>query len=296
LILRGGYMRVTRLGPRIAIPFTFICILLLGRPLFAQIDLSGEWVNLRNHEEEQQEVGDFSGLPINAAALDRADSWTASLQTLPEHQCQPHGADGIHNFGNLRIWKEMDPLTQKLTAYHLVVSWMTPHRIIYMDGRPHPPEYAAHTFQGFSTGSWDGNVLTVNTTHLKADWLRRNGVPRSEKATLSERFVRHGDYLTWVIMVNDPVYLTEPYVRSVAWHLDPTLPPFPPYPCDPVEEVSRPAGQIPHYLPGANPFLTEWTTKYHAPPEAGRGGAVTMYPEFMLRFRQPSARAAGGTK
>src|SRR5262245_12932892 len=180
----------------------FACVGLLSQPLLAQIDLSGEWVNLRTHEEEQQEPGDYSGLPINAAARDRADSWTASLQTLPEHQCQPHAADGIHNFGNLRIWREMDPVSERLVAYHLMVSWMTPHRIIYMDGRPHPGDDVPHTYQGFSTGHFDGNVLVVETSHLKADWLRRNGVPRSDRATLVERFIRHGEYLTWEIMVN----------------------------------------------------------------------------------------------
>ena len=273
--------------PAIAI-IVVVLTVLTARPLFAQLDISGEWVNLRTQEEEQQEVGDYTGLAINESARRRADSWTASLQTLPEHQCQPHGADGIHNFGNMRIWKEMDPLTQKLVAYHLIVAWMTPHRIIYMDGRPHPPDYAAHTFQGFSTGRWEGNTLTVTTTHLKADWLRRNGVPRSEQATLSERFTRHGDYLVWVIMVNDPAYLTAPYVRSVAWLLDPTLPPFPPYPCDIAEEVDRPAGQVPHYLPGTNPSLTEFTSRYGIPPEAGRGGEETMYPEYLLKLRQLS--------
>ena len=266
----------------------FMGMLFAVRPLWAQVDISGEWVNLRTHEEEQQEVGDYTGLPINEAAHRRAESWNASIQTLPEHQCQPHGADGIHNFGNMRIWKEMDPLTQKVVAYHLMVSWMTPHRVIYMDGRSHPPDYAPHSFQGFSTGKWEGNTLVVTTTHLKADWLRRNGVPRSERATLSERFTRHGDYLTWVIMVNDPAYLTAPYIRSVAWFLDPTLPPFPPYPCDIAEEADRPAGQVPSYLPGTNPGLTEFTSQYGIPAEAGRGGEETMYPEYMLKLRQLS--------
>jgi hypothetical protein len=43
---------------------------------------------------------------------------------------------------------------------------------------------------GFSTGRWDGNVLTVTTTHLKQGWLRRNNVPESDQATLYERFIR----------------------------------------------------------------------------------------------------------
>ena len=57
-----------------------------------------------------------------------------------------------------------------------------------MDGRPHPPEYADHTWQGFSTGIWEGNMLTITTTHLKTNYIRRNGVPRSDKATLTEHW------------------------------------------------------------------------------------------------------------
>ena len=48
---------------------------------------------------------------------------------------------------NLRIWKEVDPNTQDLIAYRTHGSWMAPERSIYMDGRPYPPDYAAHTIK-----------------------------------------------------------------------------------------------------------------------------------------------------
>ena len=44
-----------------------------------------------------------------------------------------------------------------------------------MDGRPHPPDYAPHTFMGFSTGEWNGDILTITTTHIKAGFFRRTG-------------------------------------------------------------------------------------------------------------------------
>ena len=55
---------------------------------------------------------------------------------------------------------------------------------VYMDGRPHPSKYAAHTWGGFSTGEWMGNTLKVTTTHVKDGYIRRSGVHRSDKATL----------------------------------------------------------------------------------------------------------------
>ena len=152
-----------------------------------------------------------------------------------------------------------------------------------MDGRPHPPEYAAHTWQGFSTGKWDGDMLTVTTTHLKMGWIRRNGVPRSDKATLTEHFVRHGDYLTLMSVVNDPVYLTEPFVRTTNWALDPHQT-IAPYPCEAVVEVERPQGLVPSHLPGTNTFLREFASKFNLPFEPTRGGAETMYPEYATKI------------
>jgi hypothetical protein len=156
---------------------------------------------------------------------------------------------------------------------------MAPERSIWMDGRPHPPDYAAHTWQGFSTGVWEKNILKVTTTHLKAGWIRRNGVPRSDRATVTEYFMRDADILTWVTIVNDPEYLTEPMIRSRDFTLNP-FGQMGTYPCEAVEEIVRAEGVVPHYLPGANPFLHEFADKYHLPVEATRGGAATMYPEY----------------
>jgi len=60
----------------------------------------------------------------------------------------------------LRIWEERDPQTQDLIALRQYISNYEQNRTIYTDGRPHPPAYAAHTWMGFSTGKWDGNILT----------------------------------------------------------------------------------------------------------------------------------------
>jgi cyclase len=251
-------------------------------PAFAQIDLSGEW-NPVFHEDQPEripgpEIGDYLGLPITDAARLRGQSWDAEILTLPEHQCKPHPADyAPRGPANTRIWKEVDTATQQIIAWHTHISWQAPERTIYMDGRPHPPEYAAHTWQGFSTGKWDGDILTVTTTHLKIGWIRRNGIPRSDRATLTEHWIRHGDRLTLVTVVNDPVYLTEPFIRSTDYVLDPHQQ-IDPYPCEIVTEVPRPKGEVPNFLPGTNPFLSEFAMRHAIPEKAARGGADTMYP------------------
>jgi hypothetical protein len=184
-----------------------------GISLLAHVDFSGGW-GQRFHEDLPErgagpDIGDYTGLPINDAARLRADSWDAAKWTMPERQCEPHPADyAPRGPASMRISSTVDPISQDVVSWDTTLMWMLPHRSIYMDGRPRPSPNAQHTWQGFSTGEWDGDMLKVTTTHLKEGWLRRNGVPRSEKATLVEYFLRHGEYLTLVTVVKDPVYLT----------------------------------------------------------------------------------------
>lgn len=261
---------------------------LIAAPVFAQVDFSGEWAP-RFHEDQPErvpgpELGDYLGIPINDEARMRGDTWQASIQTLDEWQCRPHSADYIWRGPSpLRITKEVDPVTRQITAFH--AEWLrSVDNVIYLDGRPHPPDYAPHTWGGFATGKWEGDTLTITVTHLKEGYVRRNGLPRSDLATVTEHWMRHGDFLTVVTIVNDPVYLTEPFIRTTDYELD-LHQLVAPYPCAVVEEVDRPKGYVPSWLPGANPDLEEFAQKHDLPLEAARGGAQTMYPDYRLKMR-----------
>jgi hypothetical protein len=275
-----------------------ILLALTATPSFAQIDFSGEWAP-RHHEDQPErapgpELGDYLGIPINEAARMRADTWNAAIQTLPEWQCRPHSADYIwRGPSQLKITKEVDPVSREIVAFHgeFLRSVSFP---IYMDGRPHPSPNAPHTWAGFSTGRWEGNMLTVTTTHLKEGYLRRNGLPRSDKATVVQHWIRNGDFLTAVVIMHDPVYLTEPMIRSSDYELV-TTQQIPPYPCGVVQEVDRAPGVVPHFLPGQNTYLTEFAQRHQIPVEATKGGAETMYPEYRAKLRTmrpPAARPA----
>jgi len=256
--------------------------------VLAQVDLTGEW-GQKMHEDAPErgggpEIGDYTGLPINDRARMQADSWDAAKWTLEEHQCEPHPADyAVRGPGSLRIWADMDPTTKEITAYHTQTMWMSAERAIYLDNRPHPSEFALHTWGGFSTAGWFGDMLKVETTHLKEGWLRRNGLPRSEKAAMTEYFLRHGDYLTVVTIVKDPVFLTEPLVRTSNWILNLGYAPTQ-QACVASHEFDRPTGFVPHHLPGTNPWLNEYAEKYGFPIPALRGGAETMYPEYQQKL------------
>ncbi len=266
------------------------------------IDLSGEWNVIFHWDYPERlpgpELGDYLGLPINDAARLKAESWDASVQTLPERQCIPHSADymwGRAAFA-MRVWKEMNMATQEVVAWHMLSSWQNQHRIIYMDGRAHPSSNALHAWQGFSTGTWVDGALMVATTHLKMGYLRRNGVPRSDLATLTEQYIRHGNYLRLLSIIDDPAYLTEPLTRTATWALDLNQH-LEPYPCEVAEEIDRPVGVVPHHLPGTNADLQEFPARYGLPERAANGGAETMYPEYRLDMRKggesPGRVAAG---
>ena len=270
----------------------FAVILLASAPASAQVDFSGEWAPRFWEDQPERvpgpELGDYLGIPISDAARMRADTWDASIQTLPEWQCRPHSADYIwRGPSNLRISKEVDPVSREMTAFH--AEWLrSVDRTVYLDGRPHPPADALHTWAGFSTARWVGDILEVTVTHLKEGYLRRNGLPRSDKATVKEYWMRNGDYLTVAAIVHDPVYLTEPFIRTTDYELN-VHQQVPPYPCNVVQEVDREKGAVPHLLPGSNPFTTEFATRHGIPLEATRGGAATMYPDFRLKLKNMPA-------
>jgi hypothetical protein len=186
----------------------------------------------------------------------------------------------------MRVWKEVDTPTQDVISWRLHIWWQAQERTIWMDGRPHPDEFAAHTWQGFSTGTWDGPVLKVVTTHLKKGWLQRNGVPRSDKAEITEYIYRRGEFLTWTVIINDPIYLAEPMIRTSDFRTAPTQE-LEGYSCDVVTEIDKPQGWVPHWLPGANPFLDEFAKQKRVPVEATFGGPETMLPEYRKKVPRP---------
>jgi len=264
--------------------------LALSAPLVAQMDFAGEWAPVQDEDNTgNPHIGEFIGIPMSEAGRLRSEAWSSSYMTLPEWQCRPHGAMYISRGpSQVRIWKEVDPVSRQITAWH--AEWLRSiDNPYYMDGRARPSEQAAHTWGGFSTATYEGEMLKITTTHLKEDYYRRNGVPSSDRATLTQYWIRRGDYLTWVTIAYDPIYLTEPMIRSSEYRLALNQQ-IPPYPCTVVDEVDRPKGVVPHELPGTNPYLGEFGQKYDIPIEATGGGAASMYPELERKIiRQKNA-------
>jgi hypothetical protein len=255
-------------------------------------DLSGEWRKIGHEDVHERgggpDPGEYWGLPVNDAARMRGDTYNAEWASASlVLQCRPHPT-GYQQLGpdNMRITKEVDTIAREQIGYRILFRETPGERMIWMDGRPHPSEYYAHSWEGFSTGKWEGDTLTITSTHMKESFIRRNGTPASFRRTVTEHVSLDEPYMTWVIVVNDPDYLTEPVVRSVTFMRAPNFE-VGAYPCAAqIEEyhINEPVRyKMPHYLPGENPYLTEVAVKYKVSLEGVRGGAETTYPAWRAK-------------
>ena len=262
-------------------------------PALAQTDvLTGMWRPISRNEDGSGLDGDYAGLPLSAAGRLRAQSWAPENFDVPEMVCRPHSWDFSIEAGaaQMRLAAEINDPTQALVAYRGRLSMREQETTIWMDGRPRPPDYALHTWSGFSTGEWDGDVLVQTATHLKENYMRRWGPMRSDDATVRIRYKRlNNNYLRATVIVYDPVYFAEPYIRtSLIWVLDPNLV-LPPYPCEEATESVVEHGKVPHYLPGKSLLPAQdpkENDEFGTPYETRLGGPETMDPEY-IRKMQP---------
>ena len=256
----------------------------------AQVDLTGLWRPLARNEDGSGMDGDYAGLPLSASGRARAQAWTPENFEVPEWVCRPHAWDFSLEAGaaQLRFSADIEDATQRLIAWRGRLSMREQETTIWMDGRPRPPDFARHAWSGFNTGEWDGDVLVQTSTHLKEAYIRRWGPMRSDQATVRIRYKRFGNYLRATVIIYDPVYFAEPYIRtSLLWVNDPDLI-LPPYPCEEATETVVERGTIPHYLPGQNLLPgqdPQVTDPFGTPYEARLGGPETMYPEYIAKMR-----------
>jgi hypothetical protein len=277
-------------------------VTLSAAPASAQVDLTGTWV--RSSQSDNGSVAsqiDLLGIPMSADGRAKALSYDIASLSATERQCQMYPP--IYSITGpfpLQFTMVPDPVTQRLLAWKIAGWGDRDETVIWMDGRPQPSKNAPHSHGGFTIGTWEGDTLTTVTTHFKMGDIKRHRAFSSDRATLTHRFNRHGDLLTVTGILEDPVYLAEPYVLTEIFRLTTNPNNFPLTACEPIEELPRlhenPA-LVPHYLPGKNLFVNEVTQRYNIPLEAVLGGPETMYPEYRKKLKDkyvPPPPVTGG--
>jgi hypothetical protein len=199
----------------------------------APIDLTGYWVSIVTEDWRWRmimpTVGDHSSVPLNVEGRRVTDGWDPAVDVAAHNECKAYGAPGIMRIpGRLHItWQ--DPSTLKIDTD---AGQQT--RLFRFGGSA--PAAAAPSWQGQSAAVWEfssggrgatpGGSLTVETTSLRAGYLRRNGVPYSENTVLTEYFDRHNEvngdvWLTVVTVVHDPKYLYQDFITSTQFKKEP---------------------------------------------------------------------------
>ena len=204
----------------------------------APVDLTGTWVSIVTEEWRWRMMtppkGDYASVPLNAEGRSVADSWDLERDTASGEACRPFGAANIMRVpGRVRIsWDNETTLRLETDAGQQT-------RVFQFEPASGPT--GAATWQGNSVAEWDrvqqvsgfgfggspgavaGGSLKVVTTNMRPGYLRWNGVPYSEAAVLTEYFNQHTDpvsgeeWFTIVAIVDDPTYLTAPFIVSSSF-------------------------------------------------------------------------------
>jgi glyoxylase-like metal-dependent hydrolase (beta-lactamase superfamily II) len=267
----------------------------------AMVDLAGSWAMANDEEllirvDPGPELENYTGFPINAAGRQKALAWNSTIQAVPEHQARPHPAQySMRGPGpNFHMGEVIDPRSRQLIAYTITGLFENANRTIWLDGRPHPSEFAEHLWSGFSTGEWVNGMLKVTTTHMKQAFLQRNGIPSSPFGVMTEFFIRHGDRLLLVSQVDDPVYLDEPMIRTSTFKWNPGQREAPIVQVDVAEELpDLKPGDVPHYPLGFR--QTDYADSNGLPWAATLGGGATIYPEYADTVQRMMREKTGST-
>ena len=199
----------------------------------APIDLTGYWVSPIIEDWKYRMVipnkGVFDGIPLSPEGRKVGMAWDPAADEKAGEQCRAFGAAGIMRLpGRLHItWQ--DDSTLKVDT-----DTGTQTRLFAFRAMP----AAEPTWQGQSLAQWNvaGRSLKIVTMNLKPGYLRRNGAPYSGRAVVTEYWELHtlpnkDEWLTVTTRVEDPVYLTRPYLTSSDFKKLPTPAGWNPTPC-----------------------------------------------------------------
>ncbi|HLI84774.1 MAG TPA: hypothetical protein VKV17_12700 [Bryobacteraceae bacterium] len=214
----------------------------------ARVDITGYWVSVVTEDWRWRMVtprkGDYASVPLNREGRRVADMWDPAKDEAAGLQCKSYGAAALMRVpGRLHItWQDDNTLKVETDAG-------TQTRLFHFGANSKAG--GEPSWQGYSVASWEGSEgrgragaaremragsLKVVTTNMRAGYLRKNGVPYSANANLTEFYDRthedNGD--SWLIVttiVDDPQYLQQPFITSTHFKLEKDGSKWHPTPC-----------------------------------------------------------------
>ena len=229
----------------------------------AQVDITGNWVPLITEDWRWRMItppkGNYASIPLNDAGKKATDAWDLAKDEAAGEQCKAYGAAAIMRMPvRVRIsWADDSTLKIETDGGQQT-------RLFNFDKTKQPA--GPRTLQGFSSAEWTrppagrgrggtvppppSGALKVVTKNLRPGYLRKNGVPYSENAIVTEYYDRlsaYGiEYLTVTTIVEDPAYLTQPFFTSTEFKREPDGSKWSPSPCktEPPIASSWPSGEI----------------------------------------------------
>jgi hypothetical protein len=211
----------------------------------APFDPSGYWSSVVTQNWRLRMVpparGDYIGIPIPPAGKKAADAWDQAKDEAAGNQCKAYGAPGLMNLPtHLHVTWQDDNTLRVETDYG------TQSRLLHMTGWT-PPDPRKRSWQGNSVAEWasrtgarggaaSARYLRITTTDLLAGYLRKNGVPYGDKASLLEyvdlfKEPNGAAIMIWTSVVDDPVNLETPYIISSPFTKQPDGSAWEPTPC-----------------------------------------------------------------
>jgi hypothetical protein len=204
----------------------------------APIDITGNWVSLITDDWVYRMItpakGDYSYIPLNAEGKRTADGWDPARDQAAGEECKAYSAPSI-----MRLPSRLQISWQDDNTLKLDIDTGMQTRLFHFNQRE---AQGARSWQGWSNASWQfsgtteqfypgptslgqikrAGTLRVDTSNLRAGYLRKNGVPFSENAFMTEYYnlIIEDDgnqYLVIQLYVADPKYLTGHWVRTVQF-------------------------------------------------------------------------------
>jgi hypothetical protein len=174
--------------------------------------------------------GDYQAVPMTDQARKIANAWDPVADEASGNQCKGYGAAAI-----MRVPARFHVTWQDDNTLRVDSDAGMQTRLFHFNSLPSSP--GERTWQGYSTAQWEKPAsLKVATVNMRSGYLRKNGIPYSENAAVTEYFdiaplPGGGQVLLVTTIVDDPQYLQQPFIVSSEFKKEADGSKWDPLPC-----------------------------------------------------------------